>query len=1163
MKRIGLFLVIGFIVLTLGSIFWTHSKAQNNLASVKQFADSPIFAEFDAWVEQDFNKEFADISEHHRIGGNLALQREKVLKELIRFDPKTALEKAISTEKYNRLPVFITKHLEKKISADGDFLVYFLDEIDPVTGNMSSSRIEREVIVGDSKYQAFVYGRREAMTTKLDIPLQGIVLDGLMAVDESPVRKLDPTEYESHSVNLAELNELSVVAKVGGKLVYFSNQTELEYFIHKQIEWESKIGPVRPKENLSPGEMASPWTEGLKTVLFIRVDFSDRPGEPLDANNQPLTVTRTQNLINNEVSPFYVISSYNKTSQQVTVTPVVRLPQPLTYYEQGNNYSFLLTDARNAARAAGFETNNFNLDVVAFSYSQNFGWAGRGSLGGKGTWLNGYFDLRVTAHEFGHNYGLHHANLWRTTDGTVIGAGNDVEYGDNFDMMGFGGGSQFHFNARYKRSLDWLTDANIQTVVNDGIYRIYMQDSPSPNGIRALKIRKNAGKDYWVEFRQLFTGNSFAMNGAIIRWDYQSSGLRRTQLLDMTPTTPQNSDQPLLIGQSFTDNENRIRMTVLAKGNTNPESLDLRVELNIGCSFSLGQSGQSYSASGGEGSIMVNTQSGCRPPATSNDNWLFAETTDAGAVRYVVASNYGSQPRNGTINIAGQTFTVQQAGALTACVAPPSGMVAWWRGELNALDQTGVNNGMLVNLMTFGGGKVGGGFLGNYTNNAGTVEVLDSPSLALNRSMTFEGWLKLDSYGGTIIQRQATQGSFTSPYRIWMFSTGELFFNIGYNVSQGVGITTPSPLPLGQFVHFGATLDDATSQMKLYINGNLVRQSTITQRPVDLDPSTNPRVNVGNINGITDEISVYNRALTASEIQTIYNAGTAATGATGKCLLTNNHTPFDFDGDGKTDISIFRPSVGEWWINRSSSGQTVAAQFGQSTDRITPGDFTGDGKADIAFWRPSTGFWFILRSEDGSFFSFPFGTAGDISAPADYDNDGKTDAAVFRPSNSTWYILLSGGGTIITQFGTAGDVPVVADYDGDGRADIAIYRPSVGQWWLSRSSAGVVAFQFGNSSDKPVQGDYTGDGKADAAFWRPSTGFWFILRSENFSFYSTPFGTTGDVPAPGDYDGDGKFDTTVFRPSTSTWFINRTTAGTAIVPFGSAGDRAVPNAFVP
>lgn len=278
-------------------------------------------------------------------------------------------------------------------------------------------------------------------------------------------------------------------------------------------------------------------------------------------------------------------------------------------------------------------------------------------------------------------------------------------------------------------------------------------------------------------------------------------------------------------------------------------------------------------------------------------------------------------------------------------------------------------------------------------------------------------------------------------------------------------------------------------------------------------------------------------------------------------------SPFDFDGDNKTDVSIFRPAVGEWWYQRSSNGQIPAAQFGQSTDKITPGDFTGDGKTDLVFWRPSTGFWFILRSEDYSFFSFPFGTTGDVPAPADYDNDGRTDAAVFRPSNSTWYISQSGGGgTIISQFGANGDLPVTADYDGDGKSDVAIFRPNAAngaEWWIARSSAGITAVQFGASTDKPVQGDYTGDGKADVAFFRPSTGVWYILRSENFSFFSFPFGAAGDLPVAGDYDGDGKFDAAVFRPSNATWYIQRTTAGTAIQQFGLSTDKPVPNAFVP
>ncbi|CAN5538574.1 hypothetical protein BH10ACI1_BH10ACI1_03930 [soil metagenome] len=276
-----------------------------------------------------------------------------------------------------------------------------------------------------------------------------------------------------------------------------------------------------------------------------------------------------------------------------------------------------------------------------------------------------------------------------------------------------------------------------------------------------------------------------------------------------------------------------------------------------------------------------------------------------------------------------------------------------------------------------------------------------------------------------------------------------------------------------------------------------------------------------------------------------------------------NKAPFDFDGDSKTDLSIFRPASGEWWYQRSSNGGNYAAQFGISTDKLAPADFTGDGKTDIAFFRPSTGEWFILRSDDGSFYSFPFGLNGDIPAVGDFDADNKADNAVFRPSNSTWYIRRSiDGAVIIQQFGQTGDVPVVADYDGDGRSDIAIYRPSLGQWWINRSTDGLIAFQFGNNADKPVQGDFTGDAKTDAAIFRPSSGEWFVLRSENFSFYSFPFGAIGDIPAPGDYDGDGKTDAAVFRPSNSNWFVNKSSGGILIQAFGQNGDTPIPSAFI-
>ena len=135
----------------------------------------------------------------------------------------------------------------------------------------------------------------------------------------------------------------------------------------------------------------------------------------------------------------------------------------------------------------------------------------------------------------------------------------------------------------------------------------------------------------------------------------------------------------------------------------------------------------------------------------------------------------------------------------------------------------------------------------------------------------------------------------------------------------------------------------------------------------------------------------------------------------------------DYDGDGKTDLAVFRPASSQWWINRSSSG-VAAFQFGTAGDKPVPADYTGDGKTDVAIWRPSNGNWLILRSENASFYGFPFGAAGDIPAPGDYDGDGKADAAVFRPSNSTWFLNRTTSGNTAVQFGAGGDKPLPASF---------------------------------------------------------------------------------------------------------------------------------------
>lgn len=263
----------------------------------------------------------------------------------------------------------------------------------------------------------------------------------------------------------------------------------------------------------------------------------------------------------------------------------------------------------------------------------------------------------------------------------------------------------------------------------------------------------------------------------------------------------------------------------------------------------------------------------------------------------------------------------------------------------------------------------------------------------------------------------------------------------------------------------------------------------------------------------------------------------------------------DFDGDGKTDISVFRPSTGYWYQN-CSCATPKNVQFGSADDKLVAADYDGDGKTDVAVFR--NGVWYISNSLNSTVSVQQFGTADDLPVTGDFDNDGHADLAVFRPSNGHWYVSQSSNGELlVVELGAEGDVPVPADFNDDGKTDFAVFRPSNGTWYTSPDPASNYgAVQFGQAGDVPVTGDYDGDGKADLAVFRPADGTWYLLQT-TAGYRFVQFGLSTDVPVTGDYDGDGKNDVAVFR--NGTWHILQSSTGTLrSAQWGAAGDVPVP-----
>ena len=551
-------------------------------------------------------------------GISLARQRRAALAELIKSNPQQALAAAIPASVQLNLPPDIGAELETHVSGIGELSVLGVLQ---AKGGPAVHPIERSVRLNGQTYRAYVYGRRAVQTSKSGIPLSGIALGDVLALDESPLRELESGGTSEPATPVVDLRNPSqqsaglqgaALAEVGGKIYRFASREQLQQAKAQLEAAEAGISPVPTRSAATVLEQSaqspapnggspapgppSPWTTGLKNVLVIRVDFSDLPGDPA-------TAAFCQSLMDNQISPYYLTSSYGLTSLSNTVTTqLYRMPQTAAAYATGDLNDQLHIDAETAA-AANYNVSSYDRIIVLFSYLGNIpgsfiNYGGLAQVVGKNVWVNGEFDFRVVAHELGHTYGLFHAGLWLVSDGNPLSpTGTTVEYGDDFDTMGanFANDPNTDFSGYYKNILGWLPDSKVLTITTNGVYRIYAFDWANYAGVTndavlALKLVKDGERTYWIGARRNFTGNPTMEHGAYIIWGLNtvgggSGGGFLSDLLDLNtpgtaPVAGVNSDydSALTIGQTFTDPAISFMIKPIAEGGTGPNKyLDLQV----------------------------------------------------------------------------------------------------------------------------------------------------------------------------------------------------------------------------------------------------------------------------------------------------------------------------------------------------------------------------------------------------------------------------------------------------------------------------------------------------------------------------------------------------------------------------------------------------------
>jgi RHS repeat-associated protein len=307
--------------------------------------------------------------------------------------------------------------------------------------------------------------------------------------------------------------------------------------------------------------------------------------------------------------------------------------------------------------------------------------------------------------------------------------------------------------------------------------------------------------------------------------------------------------------------------------------------------------------------------------------------------------------------------------------------------------------------------------------------------------------------------------------------------------------------------------------------------------------------------------SIYSGGFSAQEWQGMYGSdGPIQTG--------------DFNGDGKTDIMMWRGTNNDWTTNLSTGSGFISQEWQGmygSDGPIKTGDFNGDGKTDIMMWRGANNDWTVNLSTRSGFISQEwqgmFGSDGPIQT-GDFNGDGRTDVMMWRGANNDWTVNISTGSGFISQewhgmYGSdaldSGKSILTGDFNGDGKTDVLMWRSANNDWTVNLSTGiGFIPQEWQGmyGSDGPIKtGDFNGDGKTDVMMWRGTNNDWTVNLSTGSSFvpqewhgmYGSDALDSGKSILTGDFNNDGKTDVMMWRGANNDWTVNLST-GSGFIP---------------